>query len=195
VHSKAFGNVCRLGRFWKCRLWCFSKFYGVEWQQLEQISYTNRSQAFRWKLILPPSQNKILKRKVSGAWQTNYRTLNWITRFSSRMFWLICQTWHHMNMSKRICRRLAKSSLTSFLLEHFRCTLPAPGTPLNFIYTKPMQILRMLLQRPHQKNQLLEGSSWNGHFSYACITPQVHLPYTGKIDLSRVKNINQKLWL
>jgi len=131
VHSKAFGNVCRLGRFWKCRLWCFSKFCGVEWQQLEQISCTNRSQAFRWKLILPPSQRKILKRKVSDAWQTNYRTLNWITRFSSRMFWLICQTWHHMNMSKRICRRLAKSSLTSFLLEHFRCTLPAPSTPLT----------------------------------------------------------------
>jgi len=32
-----------------------------------------------------------------------------------------------------------------------------------------MQILRMLFKRP-QKTQLLEGSPWKGHFSYACIT-------------------------
>jgi len=36
-------------------LWSFSKFRGVEWQ-LEQISYTNRPQDFKWKLISPPSQ-------------------------------------------------------------------------------------------------------------------------------------------
>jgi len=51
-----------------------------------------------------------------------------------------------------------------------------------------MQILRMLLDRRFVKNQLLEGSPRNDHFSYDYITPQVHLPYTGKIDLSRVLN-------
>jgi len=30
----------------------------------------------------------------------------------------------------------------------------------------------MLLHRPHKRNQLLEGSPWNGHLSYACITPK-----------------------
>jgi len=46
----------------------------------------------------------------------------------------------------------------------------------------------MLLEKPHQKISCwMESSLWKGHLSYACIKPQVHLPYTGKIDLSRVK--------
>jgi len=44
-----------------------------------------------------------------------------------------------------------------------------------------------------QKNNLLEGSPWNGHFSYDYITPQFHLPYTGKIDLSRVNHMTSNL--
>jgi len=67
--------------------------------------------------------------------------------------------WHHMKMSKRICRILAKLSLTSFSLEHFRCTLPAPGKPPLTSYKQQIcKILRILLERPHQTNQLLEGS-------------------------------------
>ena len=72
--------------------------------------------------------------------------------FSSSMFWLICQTnalgttWTYQNV-------LAKWSLTCFLMEHFKCNLPAPGNPPppDFIYTKLMQILRVLLKKTHQK--------------------------------------------
>jgi len=40
------------------------------------------------------------------------------------------------------------------------------------------------------KNQLLEGKTpWNGHLLHVHTTPQVHWPYAGKIDLSRVKLI------
>jgi len=61
-------------------------------------------------------------------------------------------------MSKRIYHKKAKLSLTSFLLENSKYTLPALGTPFNFIYTKLMQILRMLLERPLQKI-----SYWKAH--------------------------------
>jgi len=37
------------------------------------------------------------------------------------------RAWYHMNMSKCFCCRQAKLALTSFLLEHFKCTLPTPG--------------------------------------------------------------------
>jgi len=53
-----------------------------------------------------------------------------------------------------------------------------------------MQILRMLLNRPDKKNV----STWNGHFWYACITPDLHLSYMGKIDLSRANLRLQQHW-
>jgi len=50
----------------------------------------------------------------------------------------------------------------------------------------------MMLDRPDKNNQLLEGSPWNGHYSYACITPEVHLPYMDKIDMM-VKKVVPRL--
>jgi len=70
---------------------------------------------------------------------------------------------------------------------------PLLATPPNLIYTKLMQILRMLLDRPFEYNQLIEGSPWNGHFSYHCITPQVHLTHMRKLDLSRLRGMLKKL--
>ena len=103
-----------------------------EWQQLEQISYTNRSQTLKWKLSSPPSQGKILKRKLSGGWQaiterwTELRGLALLLVKNVLIDLPNQSAWHHTNMSKRICRILAKLSLTSFLLEHSKCNLPTP---------------------------------------------------------------------
>jgi len=71
--------------FLKCRLWRFSKFHGVEWQQqLEQIYYTIRSQALQWNTV---SARLLLKENTEeeGFWclASNYRTLNWVTPVGS----------------------------------------------------------------------------------------------------------------
>jgi len=139
---------------------------------------------------------KILKRKVSGAWQAI--TELWIELRESALLLVKNvlidlpnqRSWHHMKMSKRLCRRLAKLPLTSFLLEHFKGTSLAPGNPppnlIIFHYIQNLCRFSECCSKTTLKNELLEGSLWNGHLSYACIMSQVHLPYRGKIDLSRV---------
>ena len=109
--------------------------------QLEQISYANRtSQELQWKLSSPPSQGKILKRKVSDAWEAITERSN-----NSRGSTLLLvnnvlidppnqHAWYRMNMSKRFCRIQAKLALTSFLLEHFKCTLPLRAIPPTWLY-------------------------------------------------------------
>jgi len=85
----------------------------VEWQP-EHKPYTNRtSQALQWKLSSPPSQGKILKRKVSGACSNNYRTLNWVTRFDSA--------------SRQQCFDWSDKPTCLVLYEHVKAILPQTG--------------------------------------------------------------------
>jgi len=63
------------------------------------------------------------------------------------------------------------------------------ATPPNLIYTKRMQSLRMLPDRPDKKSAVGRPTLQTGHFLYACITPEVHLSYPGKINLSRVRDM------
>jgi len=95
---------------------------------------------------------------------SNYRILNdsrgsHLLYFNNVLIDLPNQrAWQHMTMSKRFCHRLAKLAFTKFLLAHFSCTFPAPGKKTTLIYTKPMQILRMLLDSSDRNNQLFEVS-------------------------------------
>ena len=99
--------------------------------------------------------------------------------------------WYHVKMSKHFCLWQARLTFTKFLLEDFRCTLSAPGNPSPL--TRYVQSLCRFWECCStdllKKNQLLEASPWNSHFSYDYITPQVYLLYAGKTDLSRVRRI------
>jgi len=120
-------------------LWSFSKLRSVEWQQLEHISYSNRtSQALKCNLRSTPSHRKLLNTTVYASLGVENRSptlkrVDAATQVESASPHLILirlpnqRAWYHINMTKRFCFRRAKLALTSFLLEHFRCTLPPPG--------------------------------------------------------------------
>ena len=81
---------------------------------------------------LTPSQRKVLESRilVLGKQLPNLQTIHMVRIcFSSLNFWLICDaitlgsTWK----CQGIFAATGKLMFTEFLLEHFRCTLPAPG--------------------------------------------------------------------
>jgi len=102
-----------------------------------------------------------------GFWRlaSNYRTVKWLmwvesTSFNNVMIDLPNQrTWYRMKMSERFCRWLAKWTLTKFLLEHFRCTLPAPGKKTLAWYTKSLCRFSECCSTDHIK----EISYWKAH--------------------------------
>jgi len=87
------------------------------------------------------------------------------------------------------CRKFWKGRSWSWSRIFFLRLCNPAGNPLNLIYTKLMQILRMLLDRPDKKSAIGRPTLQNGHFLYACITPEVHLPYPVKINLSRIRDL------
>ena len=127
--------------------------------------------------------------------------MKWLTRVDSGfvnnvLIYLPNQcAWCHMNMPKRFCRRQAKLALTSFLSGHFRYFARPRQTPSPYlIYTKLVQILRMLLERPH-KNSTTGRLTLNGPFFVCVHHASSKLLHTGNIDLSRVLNNSIKLFL
>ena len=152
------------------------------------------SQALRWKLSSRPSQRNILKRKVSGAWQSNYSTLKWLTRVDSASR-QECFQW-----SVKPMRLVPHEHVTTFLpltgevgiasrrnISSVLCPLRA--TPLTW-YIKNLCRLRTLLERP-QKNSYCKA-----HLETVILVCLRHasnvfaLYWQGKIDLSRVCESN-----
>jgi len=92
-------------------------------------------------------QRKIAKEKGLWCLACNYRTLKWLTWSTlllRRNVWIDLSNQRaccHMDFPKRFCHLQPKLALTSFLLEHTKCTLPTPDNPPpNLVYTKLMQM-------------------------------------------------------